>query len=70
MAEMGKMLILTGVLLSIAGLLLLFVPHGTIPRLPGDIYIKRDNFVFYFPIVTSIIVSILITIILSIFFRK
>ncbi len=36
-----------------------------IPRLPGDIFIQKDGFTFYFPIVTSIIVSILLTIILN-----
>ena len=36
-------------------------------RLPGDIYIKREKFSFYFPITTSIIISIILTILFSIF---
>ncbi len=36
-------------------------------RLPGDLAVKRDNFSFYFPITTSIILSILITVILAFF---
>ena len=61
------MLILVG--LAIAGvgaLIALGVPIG---RLPGDIAVKRDNFSFYFPITTSIILSIILTIILAIFRR-
>jgi len=38
-------------------------------RLPGDVYIRRGNFVFYFPLMTSIILSVAITIILSLLRR-
>ena len=39
---------------------------GPIPgRLPGDIYIRRGNFSFYFPITTSIIVSIVLSLIVA-----
>ncbi|WP_279384257.1 DUF2905 domain-containing protein [Geotalea toluenoxydans] len=45
---------------------------GKIPwlgRLPGDIYIKRENFSFYFPLATSILVSLLLSLILWLFRR-
>jgi uncharacterized membrane protein YkgB len=61
-SAMGKMLILLGVFIILIGLLLLIgekIPW--IGRLPGDIIIRRKNFTFYFPIVTSIIVSIVLT---------
>jgi len=45
---------------------MLGVPVG---RLPGDVYVKRGNFSFYFPITTSIILSIILTLILSLFRR-
>ena len=64
---MGKVLLFIG--LGIAGLgllMMLGVPFG---RLPGDIYVRRGNFSFYFPLATSIILSILLTLILS-FFRR
>ncbi|WP_456395411.1 DUF2905 domain-containing protein, partial [Desulfurobacterium sp.] len=58
MEEFGKSLIVMGFFLALVGVLLILiskVPGGLpIGRLPGDIYIKRDNFVFYFPITTSI----------------
>ena len=63
----GKLLVLLGLAIAAVGLaVMLGVPLG---RLPGDIAIRRGNFSFYFPIVTSIILSILLTLILSLFRR-
>ncbi|MRI58385.1 MAG: DUF2905 domain-containing protein [Epsilonproteobacteria bacterium] len=64
MAEFGKIFIFIGVALILIGFFIQFVG-----RLPGDIYIKRDNFVFYFPITTSIVLSILFSLLLYIFSR-
>jgi len=68
MPTMGKMLIVVGVILIVVGLAFLFADR--IPffvKLPGDIYIKKERFSFYFPITTSIIISIILTILFSIF---
>ncbi|MFQ5532770.1 MAG: DUF2905 domain-containing protein [Candidatus Methylomirabilales bacterium] len=68
---LAKLLILFGVVLALLGGLLLFV--GKIPfigRLPGDIYIQRGNFTFYFPLATSILVSIILTLLFSLFSRR
>ncbi|WP_200763862.1 DUF2905 domain-containing protein [Nitrosophilus alvini] len=64
MPEFGKFLIFAGTVLVIIGL---FVSY--IGRLPGDIYIKKENFTFYFPITTSILLSIIISLIFYIFSR-
>ena len=64
---MGKTLVLIGVV--IAGFGLLMMVGLTIGRLPGDFYVKRGNFSFYFPLATSIIVSIILTLLLA-FFRR
>jgi hypothetical protein len=69
-SALGKMLILLGVVMIVCGLLFLFahkIPY--IGRLPGDIYVKRESFTFYFPLATSIIVSVLLSLILW-FFRR
>lgn len=69
--SLARMLILFGLILAVVGGLILFV--GKIPfigRLPGDIYIQRKNFSFYFPLTTSILVSILLTILFSLFRRR
>ncbi|HVF69114.1 MAG TPA: DUF2905 domain-containing protein [Xanthomonadales bacterium] len=62
--EMSKTLIIVGVAIVVIGLIYNYLPKGgSFPKLPGDILIKKDNFSFYFPWVTSILVSILFTII-------
>ncbi len=65
MESIGKTLIFIGLLIVFIGFLFLLfekLPFG-IGKLPGDIYIKRDNFVFYFPITTSILISIILSLI-------
>lgn len=67
MTEIGKMLIGAGVMLVVLGLLWNYIPFF---RLPGDFTFRRDNFIFSFPLVTSIILSILLTLLLNFFLRK
>jgi Protein of unknown function (DUF2905) len=63
----AKLLVLLG--LAIAGFGLLMMLGLPIGRLPGDIIVKRDNFSFYFPITTSIVLSIILTLVFA-FFRR
>ncbi|MGA2518255.1 MAG: DUF2905 domain-containing protein [Thermodesulfobacteriota bacterium] len=68
LGPLGKMLILLGVFIILAGLFLLLgekIPW--IGRLPGDIIIRKKNFTFYFPIVTSIVISIVLTLFFMLF---
>jgi hypothetical protein len=61
----GRILILFGIILVAAGILFIF--SDKIPwlgRLPGDICIRRQNTVFYFPLGTSILISVILSIIL------
>jgi hypothetical protein len=69
-SELGKMLIMIGIVIAVIGVILYF--RAQIPwlgKLPGDIRVKGENYQIYFPIVTSILLSILLTIIIN-FFRK
>jgi len=64
MAFFGKILILFGILLVILGVIFSF--FGKVPylgKLPGDIYIKKENFTFYFPLATCILISIILSLI-------
>jgi hypothetical protein len=64
---MGKTLVFVGIGIAALGLVIMLgVPVG---RLPGDIYVKRGSFSFYFPITTSIILSIILTLIFSVLRR-
>ncbi len=60
MTGMGKLLMILGAVIFIAGFLVHFFHLG---KLPGDIVIKKGGTTFYFPIVTSIVVSILLSLI-------
>jgi len=66
---LAKILIGLGIGIAILGILLYFGGRIGIGRLPGDIYIRRGNFTFYFPIVTSILASIILTLIFSLIRR-
>lgn len=62
--QFGKILIFAGIFIVVIGLLML--AGNKIPwlgKLPGDIYIKKENFTFYFPIVTSILISLILSLI-------
>ena len=72
---LGKLLIGFGVVMLILGGIFLLLGNlsGKVPwigRLPGDIYIQRGNWSFYFPLATSILLSIILTLIFSPFSRR
>ena len=68
--QLGKILILFGALLIIAGVFLIFADRlPFIGKLPGDIVYRKGNFTLYVPIATMLIVSILLTILLNLFRR-
>lgn len=67
---LGKLLTLIGLLLAVTGLFLTF--SGKIPwlgRLPGDIRINRENFSFFFPLSTCILISLLLSLLFWLFRR-
>jgi len=64
LSGMGKLLIFAGVVFILIGSVIILANRiGWIGRLPGDIYIQRENFSFYFPITTCILISIIISLI-------
>ena len=71
MSEIGKLLIVLGLLIAVAGVAIVLA--GRLPwigRLPGDIHVQRGNFTFYFPLATSILVSLVLTLIFWLFGRR
>ena len=64
---MNRPLIVLGLLLLVVGLAWPWITRLGLFRLPGDLVIERDNFRFYFPITTMIIVSVVISLILWLF---
>ena len=71
MNDIGKTLVIVGLVIALAGVVLMFV--GRVPwlgRLPGDIHVQRGNWSFYFPIATSIVLSVLLTLLFWLFGRR
>ena len=70
MAPIGKSLVFAGIAIIFVGLLLWgFSSVPFVGKMPGDIYLRRGNFTFYFPIVTCILISIVATIFFSLMRR-
>ena len=70
MAPIGKTLVFAGIAIIVVGLVLWglsSVPY--VGQLPGDLYVRRGNFTFYFPIATSILISIIAAIVFSLMRR-
>ncbi|MBU4262239.1 MAG: DUF2905 domain-containing protein [Proteobacteria bacterium] len=66
---MAKNFIIFGILLIVIGLLWPVLSKLPLGRLPGDIVVRRENFSFYFPLTTSIVISLLLSLLFW-FLRK
>jgi hypothetical protein len=66
MTDFGKLLIVLGGILLLAGVVLVLLGRTNLPigRLPGDILYRGKNTIFYFPLATSIVLSVLLSLIL------
>ena len=66
MTDLGKTLVLIGILIAAAGLLVMLIGKTNLPigRLPGDILYRGKHTTFYFPLATSIVVSVVLSLIL------
>ncbi|RLC11533.1 MAG: DUF2905 domain-containing protein [Deltaproteobacteria bacterium] len=68
--SLGKVLIITGIAITCIGILVVLTPKlPWLGKLPGDIVIKKENFRFYFPLGTCVLISLLLTLLLYIFRR-
>ena len=66
MSDLGKLLILLGIFLLVAGAVLILLGRTNLPlgRLPGDIVYRGKNTSFYFPLATSLLLSLLLSVVL------
>lgn len=70
MNGMGRLLIILGLILLASGIIISFAPRiPWLGRLPGDIIIKKENFSFYFPLASCILLSLVLSLILWLFRR-
>jgi hypothetical protein len=66
MNDLGKFLVVAGVVAIVAGIALILLGRANIPlgRLPGDIVYRGKNTTFYFPLATSILLSVVLSVVL------
>lgn len=67
--SLGKILLIIGGVTIAAGFLLIFLGRFGDGRLPGDIVIRRENFTFYFPIATMLLISVILTLLFNLISR-
>ena len=72
MEQLGRTLLIVGGVIVLVGLFLSFGPKlpFRIGRLPLDIHVQRDNFSFYFPLGTSIVISLVLTLVFGLLNRR
>lgn len=73
MNNLAKLFIVAGLFLILIGLMILILFRLKIPflgRLPGDIFIQKKNFAFYFPLTTCLLISLILSIIVYFFFKR
>ncbi|MFO8192754.1 MAG: DUF2905 family protein [Bacillota bacterium] len=69
MEHLARILLIGGGVIASLGLLLLLLSRLGLGRLPGDIFIQRENLTFYFPLATMILLSIVLTLLLNLLRR-
>lgn len=70
MSQLGRGLIVCGLVVALIGLVIVIANKLGLGRMPGDIVIERKNLRVYFPIVTSLVVSIILTILANLLLRR
>ena len=71
MAEMGRLLVITGIVLVVMGGIVMLLGRTGLPlgRLPGDVVYRGKNTIFYFPLASSILISVVLSIIVFVIGR-
>ncbi len=70
LSGIAKMIIGIGAGLVLLGGVMLLLSKTGLGKLPGDIFIRRGNFTFYFPVVSMLLLSLILTIIANVIFRR
>jgi len=73
MAPLGKAIVVIGLIVAACGFIIWAAPSipilGRVGRLPGDIIVRRGNFTFYFPLMTSIVISVVLSLLFALMRR-
>ena len=73
MASSGKIIVVIGLIVAACGFVIWAAPSipilGRVGRLPGDLIVRRENFTFYFPLMTSIVISVVLSLLFALMRR-
>jgi hypothetical protein len=70
MSELGKMLIIFGIIMVVVGAVLVLGPKiPWLGKLPGDFTYRGERFTFYFPLATCVLLSVILSLVLYLFRR-
>ena len=67
--QIGRTLVYVGLAIAAAGLVWMLANKLGFTGMPGDIVVRKKNFTFYFPIISSIVVSLVLTLLFNLFRR-
>ena len=70
MDGLGRLLLVAGIVLALAGLVLVIWPNLPLGRLPGDLRFRVGGGTVFVPLATSILVSVILTLLLNLLFRR
>jgi hypothetical protein len=70
MNQVGRFLIVAGLVIAALGVAITVGERLGLGRLPGDLVFRRKNFAVYFPVATSLLVSVVLTLVLNLLLRK
>lgn len=65
--DMRRLLIISGLIIVVLGIMWPWIIRIPLGRMPGDLILRRRNFIFYFPIASSVVLSLVATLILWLF---
>jgi hypothetical protein len=70
MSQMGRMLIVAGLVIAIVGVVMIVAERLGLGRLPGDLIWKRKHTTVYLPLLTSLLVSVVLSVLVNLFLRR
>jgi hypothetical protein len=60
--QFGKLILMTGIVISAIGILIILLSKTGLFRLPGDVHLEGKNWKVYFPVVTCLVISVVMTV--------
>jgi Protein of unknown function (DUF2905) len=70
LGDIGKLLLITGVVIAVLGGVILLLTRAGVTQLPGSISVSGGNFSFFFPVAFCVVVSIVLTVVINLIVHR